>query len=721
MLIEKLINDIEQNLFLPKDLISIQTNENPISNADTPLEEQYSYKIKYDIVADASVLTCGCCISNSLYFQISNKLNSNLIKCPTCDSCNAKLIGAINPLRNLYHQLENYKSQLRSDSTDTQLMKTSSFPHTDHHSLDTEGSTPPLPIEYPSSYYSEKGYIPSETTKKSLISLFHSIATEYNSDSLGFTNNNGGITNVSKNDLQSDINEKSYSQQERKLQKGGNDLPVLDTVSVTKTVPISQDNKSSTISITTKTVEQKLNKNNNGNNNHTIEKVSSNTTPLANDTKSIQEKNLQSTTFDEQKEYYFAKCFPMYRKKSQYATHSKFLKTKSKLFINTAISPDCTKFALITEHKWEVYAIENENNITVSPTLLFCGKSNGQFGPNFDKLQYPDDKSLLLDTRNNDTPPSNTKKKNKGDWEQFCCKLSNHFLVISGSHNIFRVFNLNKNGELIYSHQSVFPIRCIDIDPSSKIIACGITGKEKHSGSEQALIAFHRIEKNKVTLEPEFLSPMTIILPYRDPVKTVQLSNDGLYLSCSTALESRFLIISLKKINEPRLIMKSLRSIDTSLESEGITDTKLFPGNPNLMCVTSTAFKSPPIIINTKIENIDGIRNVAQPTLLIRLNKLGSKIHKCEVSPRSDAIAFLDRNGSVYIMSAPTMLEDEKKRIVLVEMVSNAYKAHESASLKFSPDGHKLYILDRKGILYVEDFAYGSPDNREITKCKQLD
>lgn len=213
---------------------------------------------------------------------------------------------------------------------------------------------------------------------------------------------------------------------------------------------------------------------------------------------------------------------------------------------------------------------------------------------------------------------------------------------------------------------------------------------------------------------------MTIILPYRDPINTLQISNDAQYLSCSTALESRFLIISLKKINEPRLIMKSLRSIDTSQESEGITDTKLFPGNPNIMCVTSSAFNSPPIVINTKIENIDGIRSVAQPSMLIKLDKLGSKIHKCEISPRSDSIAFLDRNGSVYIMSAPTMMDREKKRLVLVDMVSNAYRVHEAASLRFSTDGHKLFILDRKGILYIEDFAYDTPENREVTKCKLI-
>ena len=166
--------------------------------------------------------------------------------------------------------------------------------------------------------------------------------------------------------------------------------------------------------------------------------------------------------------------------------------------------------------------------------------------------------------------------------------------------------------------------------------------------------------------------------------------------------------------------MKSLRSLDTSLESEGITDTKIFPGNPNLMCVTSVAFNAPPIVINTKIETINGVQSVAQPTMLLRLDELGSKIHKCEISPRNDSIAFLDRNGTVYIVFAPTMMDNEKRRIVTVEMVANAYRMREAASLRFSNDGHTLYILDRKGILYVEDFAYGLPQNHEVTKCKQM-
>lgn len=106
--------------------------------------------------------------------------------------------------------------------------------------------------------------------------------------------------------------------------------------------------------------------------------------------------------------------------------------------------------------------------------------------------------------------------------------------------------------------------------------------------------------------------------------------------------------------------------------------------------------------------------------MLLRLDELGSKIHRCEISPRNDSIAFLDRNGTVYIMYAPTLLDNEKRRIVSVEVAANAYRLREAASLRFSADGHRLFILDRKGSIYIEDFAYGLPQDEEVTKCKQI-
>lgn len=682
MNVSLILNDIEQNLFLPKELISCKKNE---------FSQEYEYKVGYSIVDDCSVLSCGCCISDSLFRNIITYIKADAIRCPTCDSPAVRLIGPVKQLRNLYQQLQFFSQQQRSQqnqqinetsnlsnelsmlnresSDDFVSLKKSSGTESSDSSINKREVLPRLSLnkqEYSSKY----------NNQKSLISLFHSLASRLGKDS---PIQSKSISDAPKTIPPLNRRDNSMNNSDLNITDGSpasidEDLKVLDNVSNTRTIPVSQDSINTSI----KNSPQKL---------------------------------IPSVSIDEEKEYYFAKCFPIYRRRSQYTTHSKFLRTKSKLFINMSISPNCTKFALITEHRWEVYSIPTKA-INQTPTLMFCGKSSGEYGPDFDHLKYPKDLSVL--TSKNNTPNQNE------SWEHLYCKLSNDFLVISGSKKRLRVFDLNRNGQPIHSYCSTFPIRCIDIDTNSNLIACGITGMDRNTGAEQALIVFHKIEKNIVTSEPEFLPPTTITLPYRDPINTLQFSNDGLYLSCSTALESRFLIISLRKIDEPRLVMKSLRSIDTSLESEGITDTKLFPGNPNLMCVTSTAFNSPPIVINTKIQCIDGVQTVAQPTMLIRLDELGSKIHKCEISPRNDSIAFLDRNGSVYIMFAPTMMDNEKRRIVLVDMVSNAYRAHESAALRFSFDGHKLYVLDRKGMLYVEDFSYGLPQGHEVTKCKQI-
>lgn len=655
---DEIISDIIDSVILPKELLSFQKSE---------ITDDYSIKIRSGLVEDSSMLSCGCCISEKLYIKLQALVDDNDVQCPSCLSTNVSIFGAVKPLRNLFALLEPYQRN-KKDFKNEFEHSINSDRHIHKSPLKPEGSSiiPSETEEIPSQYESNRSEYLGRSPKNSysLLSLFHAVASRINNEDSG---------NGSSADSTAQVRLTPSSENNDIEWNSTEDLKVLDNVSNTRTIPISQDSVTDSIR-----------------------------GDLQNLTVSV--------STDEEKEYYFAKCFPVYRRRIQFNTHQKFLKTKSKLFVNMAISPDCTKFALITEHRWEIYDIPKEIS-QQNPTLLFCGKSTGEYGPDFHNLRFPADKEVLT---------AKGEKLKNDTWEHCHCKLSNDLLVILGTKRRIRIFNLNQGGQPVYTYLSSFPVRCIDIDPNSNLLASGVTGKDRNTGSEQALIVFHRISRNKVTLEPEVLSPFTITLPYRDPINTLRFSDDGLYLSCSTALESRFLVISLRKINEPRLVMKSLRSIDTSMESEGITDTKLFPGNPNLMCVTSSAFNSPPLVINTKIQNTEGLHNVAQPTMLIKLDELGSKIYKCEISPRNDSIAFLERNGSVYIMFAPTMMANEKRRIVLVDIVANASRAKESAALKFSPDGHRLFILDRKGILYVEDFSHGSPQDHEVTKCKQI-
>ncbi|AET38066.1 Ptr3p Ecym_2327 [Eremothecium cymbalariae DBVPG len=642
IMLGSILQDLEQNLFLPSDLISTYRSE---------VDGLLYCKVKYDIVPDACMLKCGCIVSEQLMRRVERELGGGVqqdISCPICQCRGVSLVGPILPLRSLYHQLQFYRTNQTRELQDTG----------DRESvISTE--------------------ITAKTGKQqSLLSLFHKAATKISNVPAVINHNKDIETLPSTAALPVGCNGGTPSVPTGAL--------ILDSASNAKTLSL-QD--------------------------HELNSVRSGVHPTI--SLSLQ---LPKSLLDEEREFYFAKCFPMYRKRMQFNTHPKFLKTKSKLFINTYISNDCARFALISETKWEVYNIRN----TEEPELLCCGNVSGDYGPDFNNLKKPVDQKQVLYPKTNESSDSSTNLNQAAlrNWEHLYCRLAKDVFVISGTKGYFRVFDLSQGGKPVFTYCSSFPIRCIDLDPSGSIISCGITGKDKTSDTEQALILFQHIERKSSVLQ--FSSQLTIALPYRDPINTLQFSSDGKYLSCSTALESRFLVISLRKSNEPRLVMKSLRSIDTSLESEGITATKMFPDNPNLMCVTSVAFNSPPIVINTKIETINGVQTVAQPTMLMRIDEVDSKIHNCEISPRSDAIAFVDRSGTVYLLFAPTMTENETRRIVTVDVVANAYRAREAACMRFSLDGHKLYLVDRKGILYVEDFAFALPQNHEVTKCKQI-
>jgi threonyl-tRNA synthetase len=69
-------------------------------------------------------------------------------------------------------------------------------------------------------------------------------------------------------------------------------------------------------------------------------------------------------------------------------------------------------------------------------------------------------------------------------------------------------------------------------------------------------------------------------------------------------------------------------------------------------------------------------------------------------------------------MAAPRMDDNDNKRIVNVFDVSNAARAREAASVRFDPDGYKLYALDRKGLLTIADYTAGTVEDHTVTRCK---
>lgn len=672
-----------------------------------------SNQIVYEPVADCIVLTCGNLISETLYLQLSRMTDSLQISCPVCFKQNVKQLALVSQMRDLYIEYDKVIDHLpdsASESSDWVQKKR------DKQQQQRRRSS------------SKKSVSLQLANKMSLLTAFHDIVNDLN-------NNHQESS-------------KSFSNSPTSLAQLHNSSPEesnvgdwILTMNDSTTLKSFKSNKSNDLFMGKSPINVPLATASNLTS--AIKKTSTNISPTLQPIKPA-----ISTT---KKELLYAKNFPFFRKQIQHSTHTSkfFLKGRySKLFINTDISPDLTKFVLLSEKKFEVYSM-NPTDPSQPPNLLCIGKTSGEYGKTSDTMIKPSMNSLVANSNNatDDNKPIDDVLMDKLlNWEHLYCKLSDNFLIIAGTRGLLRIYNLNQSGKPIYTYYSRFPIRCVDISNDEKFISIGITGKDKFTNTEQALIVLLRLEylRSETTtnyvseemnssssssndIKPQSTSddfkfkviPITVTLPYRDPINILKFSPNSLYLSCSTALESRFVIISIVNPDEPKLIMKSLRSLDTSLESEGITDLTFFPDN-RLMTITSVAFNASPIVIDTRITSINGIQGILQPLMLMRVDEVGSSIHKASVSPRGDAILFLDRNGLVYIMSSPHMDDSENKRVVVVAEVSNAYRMREAATLRFDKDGYKLFIIDRKGVLYIEDFTAGPPQSHEITRCKLI-
>lgn len=416
------------------------------------------------------------------------------------------------------------------------------------------------------------------------------------------------------------------------------------------------------------------------------------------------------------KEKLFVRNFPRLKKQFQYHTSStRFLHfSKTRNFINNSISPSCKYFALLTPSIFKVY----ETNTVYRPKLLFCGNKSGEVGTDLTTMK----KDLTKLSKFYQIAEIVSRLSH---WEFLYCKITEKFLVISGTNGILLIYSIKDLGKPVYIYFSSFPIRCISISQDSKIIAYGITGKDRINNSEQTLVVMHKLT---LSSEPQDLdelqrvNPITITFPYKDPINKISFSKDSRYLTCSTAIESRFLIISIKDPFSPKLIMKSIKSIDTSLESEGITDLQLFPNN-RFMIVTSVGFNSPSIIIDNNISTINGLQTVAHPKLVLKLNELGSNLHQCAISPRDDSIAVIDKNGMVYLITMNKINSTDfdhinNKKLFIIDQVSNSFSIKESASLAWDENGYRLFIVDRKGVLYINDFIAGETNSESLVKSK---
>ncbi|CDK29792.1 unnamed protein product [Kuraishia capsulata CBS 1993] len=705
-------------------------------------------RLVYDNVPDCSVLTCGCLVSESFAVCLSQ---DGHLDCPTCKRAGIEILAPVEPLRELYlrmHALrlggpddslasedavseasEEVKRQEKQDKT----RRRSSSKKSTGTALSNSRQQPVRPKPK------------TATSKVSLLAAFHEVFTEVNNDAAvkeaervkpsfrKSTDTGVGFVNEGNNVEEWITTIKDYGPQpDRKDSTGIDPIQISQGPEPELVVsdPISIPRKSRT-SFSSMGRASNLTK--------ALHNSTSSTSPIDgifNNSASSKPKTKEAN-----KELLYAKNFPFYRKLYQYHTHQSkfFLRSRSsKLFINTGISPNLRRFVLLDEKRWEVYRIDPLRPED-PPLLESCGKDTGAYGATFEELLPKPTTEEVYANSNSDPTTHKDLLERLNKWEHLCCKISNNLLVIAGTRGILRIFDLNDHGKPLYTYYSKFPIRCIDISGNERFISLGVTGKDKFSGFEQPFIVLLRLRFGGPNDNDEMeeslyegllrnqgagsgsegfsVTPLTVTLPYRDPINILQFSPNSQYLSCATAMESRFMIISIVEPTRPSLIMKSQRKLDTSLESEGITDIQFFPDN-RLMTLTSVAFNSCPIIIDTKTSSITGLEGVAQPVMLVRVDEVGSTIHKSAVSPRGDSVAYLDRSGICYLMASPRMDDNDNKRIVVVTEAANSYRVRESASMRFDEDGYKLYILDRKGVLQIADFTAGSREDHSISRTK---
>ncbi|KAG0676103.1 SPS-sensor component ptr3 [Pichia californica] len=699
------------------------------------------------ITNDISTLTCGCLISeafaNSLKSQlhlnpdINNNaatINANQFSCPTCKVSNVQILAPCINMRNMVIYLSKLKQEISTAITTPSSLSDTSHTYNDDHSA----------LSLAQSRSSDKDF------DDDLPSMF----SKLNIDNFKKTQQGNSQSHLSIGS--SSITQQQKQQQQNQQQSNLSFLTAFHEVLVEIQNPSSVESneisKSPTYSSKSSPHEQYFDESNNSHSNGINTNSNNQSTPLyvaghsptntsvISSLGSIQRQRTRQSSFQNtsnltklisstssnytsdlssinknypNKEMLLSKNYPFFRRIYTFNIHNNNFLLKTRVYLQTQLSPNLTKLVLLAEKKWEVYTIDTEKP-EKPPKLLCCGKSDGSYGIDVDHMKRVSKEKTIENS--NITENIDDALELLSSWEHLYCQITENLLVISGTRGFLRILDLTQNGRCIYTYQCNFPIRCIDVSPNEEFISLGITGKDKYTQVEQAVIIIIKLIP-ETSRNPFQVVTFPFSLPYRDPICILKFSSDSTLLSVATALESRFLIISLVDPSRPTLVMKSQRRLDTSLDSEGITDMSFFPDS-RLMTITSLSHNSEPIIIDTNISSISGPDGIAKPKLLMKIDEVGSTIHKCCVSPRGDSVAYLNRNGNVYIMATPRMDDNDNKKISCVLEVANAFRAKEAASLKFDSDGYKLYVLDRKGVLSIADFTAGSVEDHSVTRCK---
>lgn len=460
------------------------------------------------------------------------------------------------------------------------------------------------------------------------------------------------------------------------------------------------------------------------------------------------------------KEYNFSRCFPFHRKLTTYPTQQlKFslsLSSLRKLVRYIALDiwvGAVVRFVLVLAHRWELYELRDDK-----PALVCCGKLSGEFGPDWLALRPWEGGETTL---KNDfgAPSADTDTKRLSTWEHLYCKLSGNYLVISGTKGVMRVYNVSAArgalGQPVYTYTTSFPIRCVSISPNEQLVACSITARERLSGKEQPFVIVHHLDATTNTISAR---PITITVPYRDPIKIISFNAASTHIVCCTVWELRYLVIKLRNRNssnyqKPRLVWTELRfekededDNELMMDNEGITDAQFGVSHPNIVVISLCSLKDKPTVIlrldghhgDTPLSDTrsqashessvlskdgDDLHNIKAVETLASVPEVGLSIHRLAMSPRGDGMVFLDKLGNLFLVLTPNFqlhpVTPIKKVVVLLGEVANAERFTEAASVKFSSDGGRVYAVDRKGVLHVYDFTKGIPgEDPDVVKCK---
>lgn len=482
---------------------------------------------------------------------------------------------------------------------------------------------------------------------------------------------------------------------------------------------------------------------------------------------------------NEQEEYNYSKCFPFHRKLTTFQIANKFkklaLRPSTSRYTGTSLSTRYDKasgeeisFVLITEKRWDLYTYRAGHS---RPALIACGKLTGEYSYESSEFKHPSDAGLMVKNEFGgkgapaDTESVGAKLKL---WVHLTCSLSKRFIVLAGTKGVVRVLNADPQygdvGAPVFTYLTNFPIRCISIAPNENLIACGITARERASRKLQPFVILHQLEMDQHVVKS--VHPITITIPYRDPLKVISFNASSTHLICSTVYEMRYFIIRLRatptsECKKPMLIWSDMRvasrqkleemngdrSYDTNLDdvvmdSEGITDIKFgLPGTNTIAITTSSWNNRPSLLYRLEGPSIDtfgestpnftdsleeemaddGSHQITDCDVALKVPEIGSSIYRVEFSPRGDSILFLDKSGRLFVVSRPNArtTRTQKKIIVMIGEAANAVRPNEAASALYSSDGGKVYVVDRRGLFQIFDFTKGIPgEDPEVIKCK---